>query len=176
MINHPVINILWIILNLILLYITTYTLNVAKKKKKQNDLLRYSILSLITIIFSYNMILLFQNSATTIIIFIVFFNLYYLLKEYLSTKKNYLFITFLLLGIVSIYSFFTYTGAARLQIFLAGYPKEAYEIGLEELKYYEEKDNKKYNPIKDIELFEGQIGIIEVKNYLLIKIGKINKY
>lgn len=174
--TSPILNILWITLNIILLLITIVILKFAQRKKKQNDLLRYFLLGLIAIIFCYNTILLFKEKESIMIFIILLGVFYYLLKEYIKTRKNYLFVTFLLLGIVTFYSYFTYVGQARFQIFLKGYPKEAYETGLEELKYYEEKGNKKYNPIKEIELYDGEIGIIEVKSYLGIKIGKLNTF
>ena len=95
----------------------------------------------------------------------------WIIKEYIKTKKNYLLATMLILLIVGIYSFTTYTGAARLQIALQGYIVEAYDMGLEELVYYQEKNSKRYAPIENIEVEEGQLGFVEVDNYLGIKIG-----
>ena len=80
----------------------------------------------------------------------------------------------ILLSLFTWYSYFTYTGAARLELFLKGFPKEAYETGLEEIKYYEEKNNKKFNVIQLLKLKNGEIGIIEVKNYIFIKIATAN--
>ena len=96
---------------------------------------------------------------------------FFALKEYIKTKKNYLLATMLILLVVGIYSFTTYTGAARLQIALQGYIVEAYDMGLEELVYYQEKNSKRYAPIENIEVEEGQLGFVEVDNYLGIKIG-----
>ena len=77
----------------------------------------------------------------------------------------------IILVIFGIYSFTSYTGAARLQIALQGYVVEAYDTGLEELIYYQEDNIKRYTPIENIEVEKGQIGFIEVKNHFGIKIG-----
>ena len=44
-------------------------------------------------------------------------------------------------------------------------------MGLEELIYYQEKNSKRYAPIENIEVEDGQLGFVEVYNYLGIKIG-----
>ena len=49
-------------------------------------------------------------------------------------------------------------------------------MGLEEQKYYQEKNSRKYVPIKQVEIVDGDMGIIEVKNYLFLKFGTYEKY
>ena len=116
--------------------------------------------------------LFFEPSTRTRLSFETAANrLLWIIKEYIKTKKNYLLATMLILLVVGIYSFTTYTGAARLQIALQGYIVEAYDMGLEELVYYQEKNSKRYAPIENIEVEEGQLGFVEVDNYLGIKIG-----
>jgi len=100
----------------------------------------------------------------------------YLGKKYILQKQNYILTIILLLSVVTIYSYFSYTGAARLQIALQGYIVEAYNTGLEELKYYKEPNSKKYIPIQTIPKNNEDMGIIQVNNHFGIKIGSYYSY
>ncbi len=172
--QHPIINFLWITLNIINIGNIIYVINYASKKGKQKEFLKEILYTIITIIIFIFIILLFSQKANIIILILIGAILYNLIKEYWKKKKNYIIITIILLSIITWYSYFTYTGASRLAIFLKGYITEAYDTGLEEIKYYEEKNNKKFIPIQSLKLTNGEVGIIEVKNYIFLKIATIN--
>ena len=81
-------------------------------------------------------------------------------------------IIFLILSLFTFYSYFTYGGSARLQIAMMGYPFSAYQTGLEELTHLKEKNVRQFYPIKNIPVESGDMGIILIKNHVIIKIGK----
>ncbi len=176
LVNNTILNLLWVILNLLFMSLVFFILNKNNKFKKQNLLIKYVINSFLVILAIFYIIVIFSKSSAFILFLFLIYSISSLIRNYIKTKKNYVLITALLLCIVVFYSYFTYTGAARFQIALLGYPKEAYETGLEEQKYFEEKNIKKYYPILEVPLKDGQIGLIEVKNYMFIKIGKIMKF
>lgn len=171
LVNHAINSILWIILNLAFFAFLYHILKKASQKKRQNQLLKNLILSYGVVLVSLLGIALFNNIAAWLILIGMIVLLGWLIKTYIRTKKNYLLATMIILVIFGIYSFTSYTGAARLQIALQGYVVEAYDTGLEELIYYQEDNIKRYTPIENIEVEKGQIGFIEVKNHLGIKIG-----
>lgn len=171
---HPISNLLWILLNFINIGNVIYVLNYAEKKGKQQELLKELLDLNVTILLLIFIILLFSQHANMAILVAIGVISYKLIKEYQKKKKNYLIVTLILLGLFSWYSYFTYTGAARLTILLKGYIKEAYDTGLEEIKYYEEKNSKKFSSIQSLKLQNGEMGIIEVKNYVFIKLATLN--
>mgnify|MGYP005784086081 CR=1 FL=1 len=171
LVNHTISSILWLILNLAFYAFLYYILKKAFQKKKQNSLLKNLIIAYAFMLACILLIALFNNIAAWLILIGIIISLIWLVKAYIKTKKNYVFVAMIILIIIGIYSFTTYTGAARLQIALQGYVVEAYDTGLEELIYYQEKNSKRYAPIRNIEVEQGQLGFVEVDNYLGIKIG-----
>lgn len=169
--NHAISSMLWIILNFLFFALVYYILKIVSQKKKQNRVLKNIIIAYTGVLSLILIIALFNNIASWLILIGIILGFIGIIKEYIKTKKNYLLATMLILLVVGIYSFTTYTGAARLQIALQGYIVEAYDMGLEELVYYQEKNSKRYAPIENIEVEEGQLGFVEVDNYLGIKIG-----
>ena len=169
--NHAISSMLWIILNFLFFALVYYILKIVSQKKKQNRVLKNIIIAYTGVLSLILIIALFNNIASWLILIGIILGFSWIIKEYIKTKKNYLLATMLILLVVGIYSFTTYTGAARLQIALQGYIVEAYDMGLEELVYYQEKNSKRYAPIENIEVEEGQLGFVEVDNYLGIKIG-----
>ena len=165
-----------ILTNIILIILYFETTKKAKKKQKQNKMLKevLHILSIIEILFFTTV--LFSKNADFILMIYIIGAFVCLIKLYIKNQKNYLLASILLLLIFTWYSYGTYEGAARLQIALTGYPVDAYEMGLEEQKYYREKNSRKYVPIKQVEIVDGDMGIIEIKNYLFLKFGTYEKY
>ena len=170
--NNPVITILWILLNVVLyLYIGMFLLKL-KKKHKQNKLLFISIL---TMYFLYDALLIFvvfHNLMVYVLLIILISSIVLLVKSYLKERKNYSIILIIVLGLFTYYSYFTFNGAAKLQIAFMGYPYSAYDTGLEELTHLKSKSSRHFYPIKNIPVENGEMGIIVVKNYFGIKIGK----
>lgn len=175
LINHSMSNIIWILLNIFLIIFTIYLIKYASKKERQAKGLKVLIYSVLYILSIFFLNLLFSKSITFFLLLILLVTFYKLIEKFKKEKENYVFVILLLLTIFTWYSFFTDTGAARLQIALNGYIKGAYETGLEELKYHEEKNLKKFSPIKTFSLLEEEITLIEVKSYGWIKIGNIKK-
>ncbi len=165
-----------ILINLILIVLYFVTTKKAEKKQKQNKILKGMLHTLAIIELLFFTFVLFSKNADFILFIYIIGAFIYLIKRYIKNQKNYYLAFLLVLLIFSWYSYATYEGAARLQIALVGYPANAYETGLEELKYYEEKNSRKYVPIKQIEINDGYMGIIEVKNYLFLKFGTYEKY
>lgn len=164
--------ILWLLLHILLIGYTIFSIQYATKKKKQNKILKYGIYLLciyVSIVFG---IILFSKKINFILLIISIIIEIKVIKEFMKTKKNYVLAFLILFSIMTFYNYCTYEGQARFELLLIGYPKEAYETGLEELKYYEEKNSKKYSPVQNIPLKENKIEIIEVKNYGIIKIAK----
>ena len=168
--------ILWVLINSILIALTMYTIKKATFRKKQNCYLKIVLIinALINILFLLTV--LFSKSADFFLFVYCIILAIVLIRNFVHTQKSYYLAFIFLLLAFSWYSFGTYNGAARLQIALVGYPRNAYEMGLEELKYYEEKNLKKYSPIEEINVAKGQMGIIEVKNYGFLKFGTYSEY
>ena len=167
---------LWVLINSILIALTIYTIKKATFRKKQNPYLKTVLIINILINILFLIMVLFSKSADFFLFIYCIILGICLIRNFIRTQKNYyLFFIFLILAFAW-YSFGTYEGAARLQIALVGYPRNAYEMGLEELKYYEEKNLKKYSPIEEIKVSKGQMGIIEVKNYAFLKFGTYSEY
>ena len=167
---------LWVLINSILIALTIYTIKKATFRKKQNPYLKTVLIINILINILFLIMVLFSKSADFFLFIYCIILGICLIRNFIRTQKNYyLFFIFLILAFAW-YSFGTYEGAARLQIALVGYPRNAYEMGLEELKYYEEKNLKKYSPIEEISVSKGQMGIIEVKNYVFLKFGTYSEY
>jgi len=175
LIANPVTNLLWILINILLIVVGIKIVKFADKKQKQNKFLKQTIYVLSYLIGTFFLILLFFKNASFLLFLSILGAYYFLIKDYQKEKRNYVLIAILIVTLSTWYSYFTYTGAARLQIALLGYPKSAYETGLEEMKYYEEKNSKKYSPIQSFSLEDGEVGIIEVKNYGFLKFGKVYK-
>ena len=167
---------LWVLINSILIALTIHTIKKATFRKKQNPYLKTVLIINILINILFLIMVLFSKSADFFLFIYCIILGICLIRNFIRTQKNYyLFFIFLILAFAW-YSFGTYEGAARLQIALVGYPRNAYEMGLEELKYYEEKNLKKYSPIEEISVSKGQMGIIEVKNYAFLKFGTYSEY
>ena len=169
--NHPFLLILWILLNIALYGLIFFVIQVATRKEKQTKVLKYGLYIGIGFLFLVFLITLFQGGSTWLLLILSVGGFYLLIKNFLKTKKNSLLAGIIILGIAFIYSFGTYTGAARLQIVLSGYPFKAYNTGLEELRYFKEENTKRYLPTSEIRTTSGDMGTIEVKNFGILKIG-----
>ena len=86
---------------------------------------------------------------------------------FIKTKRSFLVILLSLLIVFFGYSFFTYKGSARLLIMLMGYPMKAYNVTLEEVKYLNEENVKRYIPVEDIIIPSGKMNIIRVNNNIV---------
>ena len=166
----------WILLNLLLLFVTLRIINKAKRKGKQNIYLKIGIYLITLLLLLLFTCVVFSKNADVFLFIYILGTFYILGKAYLKTQKNYLLAASLLLIVFTWYSYFTYEGSARLQIALNGYPKQAYETGMEEQRYYREKNMRKYVPIETVKIKDGEMGIIEIKNYFFIKFGTYNEY
>lgn len=170
--EHFFLYFLWFLLNFFFLLFAGFCLYYAIKRKKQSKLLEFGVFFAIAVVSFFFVFVFFQNSSS-IILFLFFVCLWiYLLQCYLQEAKNYYLAALILILAFLGYSYFTYTGAARLYIALKGYPQIAYETGLEELKYYQEKNSRKYALIQSVDCKEQCMYVIEVKNYGFVKIAK----
>ena len=174
--NHPFLIILWILLNIALYSVLFFVIRVASIKKKQTRVLKGSLYVGIGFLFLVFLICLFQNASPWVLFLLSIFGMYQLIKSFVNTKKSSMLAFTIVLAMAFLYSFGTYTGAARLQILLSGYPFKAYNTGLEELRYYKENNSKRYMPTSEIPTTSGDMGTIEVKSYGLIKIGTYMGY
>ena len=138
-------------------------------RKIQPKLLKYLFPVLIGINTFFTLNILFPR----LIYYVIFLGLSYLIcliiQKLLKKFNKFYFIGLVCFFSIFIYSFCTYTGAARLKITLMGYPITAYKTGLEELKYYREKNIRKYISIAEVSKKDGKLGIIEVKNFVIFK-------
>lgn len=166
----------WILLNLLLLFVILRIINKAKRKGKQNIYLKIGIYLITLLLLLLFTCVVFSKNADVFLFIYILGTFYILGKAYLKNQKNYLLAASLLLLVFTWYSYFTYEGSARLQIALNGYPKQAYETGMEEQRYYREKNMRKYVPIETVKIKDGEMGIIEIKNYFFIKFGTYNEY
>ena len=170
--NNPIVTILWILINIVLyLYLAKEMLKLRKKHKQNKKLLLGLLISYLI----YDILLifvLFHNIMVYIFLILLISLIVLTVKSYLKSHQNYLIIIFLILSLFTYYSYFTYGGSARLQIAMMGYPFSAYQTGLEELTHLKEKNVRQFYPIKKIPVESGDMGIIIVKNYFIIKIGK----
>lgn len=170
--NNPIITILWILINIALYVYLIKIMIKLKKKKKQNQKLFLSIFTSYTV---YNFLLifiLFNNLMIYLLLIGLIDSIVLLIKNFVSKRHNYLLLVALILGLFTYYSYFTYNGAARLQIVFMGYPISAYDTGLEELTHLKEKNVKQFYPIKNIPVESGNMGIILVRNHFGLKIGR----
>lgn len=175
-INHPILSFLWILINIAFYALIFLMIIIAMKKGKQTKHLKYGIYTGICFIFLVFLLMLFQNAFTWVFFLFLIGSIYLLVKQFLDTKKSSSIAGAILIAIILVYSYGTNTGAARLQIVFSGYPLLAYNTGLEELRYYKEENSKKYMPTLEIPTESGDMGIIEVKSYGLIKIGNYIGY
>lgn len=175
-INNPILTFLWILLNVGLYTLIFMVIKVASSKRKQTKILKNGLYVLIAFLFLVLLITIFQGASVWLVLIISLGSMYLLVKTYIKTKQISFLALIILLFIALIYSYGTYTGAARLQIVLSGYPFKAYNTGLEELRYYKEENCKKYMPTSEISTSSGDMGMIEVKNYGFIKIGSYIGY
>ena len=171
---HPITNILWILLNGLLILYLWYAIKLANKKQKQNKILKY-IFYIYTFVICYIPILTVVPKWSLQIIFALLVTfLIFNIRNFLKTKHNYhIFISILMIFLLG-YFYCTKIGSAKLSLILEGYPIQAFETGFEELKYYKEENITKFSPIEKIPLKDGQVEIIEVKNMGFIKFSKIN--
>lgn len=174
--NHPITSLFWFLINLSFLGFTNYIIKVSEQRKKQNQILKIILYIFIAIIFFFLAITLFNKIAALLLFLTILLSLFLLGKAFIKGKQNYYLATIIILIIFTVYSFGMYTGAARLQIALQGYPIEAYNTGLEEMKFYREENMKKFIPIQNLPTDEEDIGLIQVKNYLIIKFGTYYQY
>ena len=171
---HPIANILWIILNGLLILYLWYTIKLANKKQKQNKILKYIFypytfvlcyVPILTVIPKWSLQITFALLVAFLIINV---------RNFIKTKQNYrIFISILMIFLLG-YFYCTKIGSAKLSLILEGYPIQAFETGYEELKYYKEENITKFSPIEKIPLKDSQVTIIEVKNIGFIKFSKIN--
>lgn len=165
-----------LLLNILLLILSFFTLKKACTKKKQNKFI-YLIITFFCILeIIFFTAIIFTKAADFLLFLYLIIIIIYLIKKVLTNQKNYLILTLIVLFAFTFYSYFTYEGQARLQIALIGYVKDAYDTGLEEQKYLREENIKKYVPIKQMQIPNGDLGMIEIKNYFFIKFGNIQKF
>ena len=62
------------------------------------------------------------------------------------------------------------------KILLASKNNKLIGLWIEEQKYYREENMRKYVPIENVEIREGEMGIIEVKNYIFLNFGSYSEY
>ena len=170
--NNPIVTILWILINIALYLYFVKEMLLLRKKRKQNKKILFGILISYLIYDVLLIFVLFHNIMVYILLILLIGLIVITVKSYLKSHENYLIIIFIILSLVTYYSYFTYKGAARLQIVMLGYPFSAYQTGLEELTHLKEKNVEQYYPIKNIPVESGDMGIILVKNHIFIKIGK----
>ncbi len=163
---------LWVIINLLyFLFVSNQLLFLVKKKYVKKLLVLCFILFYVSY-FAFLVVALFQNVIPWFLFLTFLILIYMTAKVFLRQKKNYFLIIFVGLLGITYYSFFTYEGAVRLRIALMGYPISAYNTGFEELIHLNEKNVKQFYPIKNIPVQSGDMGIILVKNYFGIKVGR----
>lgn len=93
------------------------------------------------------------------------------IHQFMMTKRKFYFLPIIIIGLFIGYSFFTYSGAVRLQIALMGHPIEAYQTKLNENKNYHPDDNRYFIPEKNIQVVSGSMGHLKCENYFGIKIA-----
>lgn len=174
--NQPIISIIWFLINLSFIGFIYYIIKLATNRKKQNHAIKIILYIFMAIILFILGITLFNKIAALLLFIAILITLYIFITLYIKGKQNYYLASIIIIVIFTIYSFGMYTGAARLQIALQGYPIEAYNTGLEEMKFYQEDNIKKYLPIQEIPTEQEDIGVIQVKNYLFIKFGTYYQY
>ncbi len=170
--NNPIITILWILINIALYLYLVKEMLLLRKKHKQNKKILLGVLISYLIYDILLVFVLFHNIMVYIILILLISLIVLTAKSYLKSHQNYLIIIFLILSLFTYYSYFTFGGSARLQIAMMGYPFSAYQTGLEELTHLKEKNARQFYPIKNIPVESGDMGIVLVKNYIIIKIGK----
>lgn len=173
LVDHTIINLLWIILNIIFIIFLHNCIKQSTQKKVQNKKLKHILYCLEGIIIFYLLTAILTKSLTLLIFIAIIGAYYYLIKKFKKTRENSIIIISIILSFLTFIFYFTDIGAVRFQILLNGYIKETYETGIEELKYPEEKNSKIYSVVETIPLKEGYLKTIEVKKYGIIKIGKI---
>ena len=161
---------LFLIFNVIMIFYITYLLYSLKNRRKLKKSLVVLIYLIEGLLILYFILLFFPKQAIYLYFIIFLWSLYFFIKRFLETTKSLYIGIFLLFLVLGSYTFFTYTGAARFSIALQGYVKEAYETGLEELNFLQEKNIRKYSPIQNI---DENINIIEVRKYILLKVGRV---
>ena len=172
LVNKPFLVIIWIILTILYMYYFYKTTKYLMKKKKINHSMAVINNMFLWLMMFYFIFLLFHNQFAWILLFLLIGLGALLIKNFWDERKNYNLIFICLLAVFIYYSYFTYQGAAKLNIALMGYPIKAYQTGLEELKYLKEDNVVKFYPLKTIIMPDGDMGLIEVKNHLGIKIAK----
>lgn len=167
---------LWFLIDVILIAVNANGLRKASKKQKISKIITSISYLFSAVLFLFLSVVLFSKSADLLIFIYVIVAIIYLIRKYCILQKNYYLAVILILLIFTWYSYCTYTGAARFQIALTGYPNKAYDGGLEEQKFYQEENVKKYVPIETIEVIDGDMGIIEIRNYGFLKFGNYSTY
>ena len=170
-INHSILIFIWILVNIAFFALIFVLIHIAEIRKKQTKALKNALYIFIGFLFFIFVLMLFQSATVLLVLIGGIASMYYLGKNFVKKKKNSYLVMAILILIALTYSYGTYTGAARFQIALAGYPLKAYNTGLEELRYYKEENVKKYMPTTTISTASGDMGMIEVKSYGVIKIG-----
>ncbi len=168
---HVFANLLWILFNFIYYFFFLYLLKI-KKVKFCWKIVGQILISLLVLEF---LIVLLPNLTSILAFLTLIFWLSYSIYQFVFTKKNYYVVAIALLFLVLFNSYFTNMGAARFSLFLMGYPKIAYETGLEEIKVYQEKNSVKFSPIEVVPLKDSQVQLIEIKNYGFLKFSNIHK-
>ncbi len=173
--THVFFNFLWMFLNICYFFYLQYILKRTSKKVNKINYIKPILFGLESVMISFFLSAIMPNQTSFIFFILLLYWVIISIQNYIQKKKNYYLISTLLLLVVLGYSYLTDLGSAKFAIALAGYPSVAYETGLEELKYYEEKNIKKYSPIEEIPLKEGTLGLIEVKKVGFLKFSNIYK-
>lgn len=144
-----------------------YSTEKIKNNKKSYQKIVFLLLS-----FVFFLLLLFLRLLNPwILLFVTLTYLGYFIYQFLITKKKYFFLPIFLLSVFMCYSFFTYSGAVRLQIALMGHPIEAYQTGLKENPNYHPDHHRYFIPTKDIQVVSGSMLYFRCENYFGIKIA-----
>lgn len=167
--------ILWILLYSFYSFYLINVLHKAIKRKIQikalyyliKILLYFTLIVFIRIIFGDAFVYLTFITLLLLIIYLVF----KIVKRKKNSKVNYLYgllIVVLLFFFFNIY--FQVDGAIRYAIFLKGYPGYALSINYEEMTYYKNDKNIKYELFIRIPLADGDYNVVEVSNNLIKRV------
>lgn len=137
--------------------------------RKREKVIKYSVLvfACITLILLY----LSESLSTIGVLEILVISLVLLMSKFLKTKSKKLFIPIVLILLYTFYSFFTYTGSVRLEVFLMRHPFKAYTAKIEE-KTDRKNNNERYFYVhSDIQVTSGSMGLIKCEDYFGFKIS-----
>lgn len=155
------------IINILYIFFIIYMTYKLFMKERLFNSFKYIIYSLSGMLLFILLNILLPNISVYILFITCVILIIYLINMFIKTKRSFLVILLSLLIVFFGYSFFTYKGSARLLIMLMGYPMKAYNVTLEEVKYLNEENVKRYIPVEDIIIPSGKMNIIRVNNNIV---------